>query len=245
MKEIIKIEELPKMNIFKVPEGYFDTLYTSIQERIAFSEEPVVNFGKKQNFAVPDNYFDTLSSRIMNRIADLEKQEIRLENLPKVNVFKVPQGYFENAEESIRATVRVESIERKNIFEVPASYFHELPGRILSKTQEETKVIKVNWWQKGRTMWAAAASIVLIIGLGLSVPLFSKSDSESAMESLSKDEISSYLATQDLGLLEYEAITTNTSILPKEAETKIIDDLNINKKDILEHLESQDLEEDI
>lgn len=245
MKEIIKIEELPKVNIFKVPEGYFDTLSMSIQERIAFSEEPVVSFGKKQNFAVPDNYFNTLSSRIMNRIADLEKQEIRLENLPKVNVFKVPQGYFESAEESIRATVRVESIERKNIFEVPANYFDELPARILGKTHEETKVIKVNWWQKGRTMWAAAASIVLLIGLGFAVPQFSKSDSESAMEALSKDEINSYLATQDLGYLEYEAITTNATTLPKESVTKIIDDLNINKKDILEHLESQDLEEDI
>jgi hypothetical protein len=245
MKEIIKIEELPKMNIFKVPEGYFDTLSVSVQERIRFSEEPVVNFGKKQNFAVPDNYFDTLSSRIMNRIENLEKQEIRLENLPKVNVFKVPRGYFENAEELLRAQVRVENIERKNIFDVPANYFEELPARILSQTQEETKVIRVNWWQRGRTMWAAAASIVLLIGFGFAIPQFTRSDSEAALEELSKDEISNYLATQDLGLLEYEAITTNTTILPKESETKIIDDLHINKKDILEHLESQDLEEDI
>ncbi|RYU94859.1 hypothetical protein [Emticicia agri] len=245
MKEIINIEKLSKVNVFKVPEGYFDTLSMSIQERIRFSEEPVVNFGKKQNFGVPENYFDTLSSRIMNRIAGLEKQEIRLENLPKVNVFKVPQGYFENTEESIRAQVRVESIERKNIFEVPDGYFDELTGRILSKTQQETKVIQVNWWQKGRTMWAAAASIVLLIGLGFAVPQFSQSDSEAAFESLSKEEINSYLATQDLGNLEYEAITTNTAPLPKEFETKMIDDLNINKKDILEHLESQDIEEDI
>ncbi|GAB3514360.1 hypothetical protein [Emticicia fontis] len=246
MKEIIKIEELPKMNVFKVPEGYFDTLSISIQERIRFSEEPVVSFGKKQNFAVPDNYFDTLSSRIMNRIASFEKQEIRLETLPKVNVFKVPEGYFESVEDIIRAQVRVESIERKNIFEVPANYFDELPARILSQTQEEAKVIKVNWWQqKGRTMWAAAASFVLLIGLGFAVPQFSKAKSEAAMEELSKDEINSYLATQDLGYLEYEAITTNATALPKEAETKILEDLDINKKDILDHLESQDLEEDI
>jgi hypothetical protein len=243
MKEIIKIEELPKVNIFKVPEGYFDTLSMSIQERITFSEEPVVSFGKKQNFAVPDNYFDTLSSRIMNRIADLGKQTISLENLPKVNVFKVPQGYFENAEESIRATTRVESIERKNIFEVPTNYFDELPTRIISRTQEETKVIKVNWWQKGRTIWAAAASIVLLIGLGFYIPQFSKAGSEAALEELSKEEINSYLATQDLGYLEYEAITTNTTTLPKEVERNIIDDLNINRKDILEHLETQDLED--
>ncbi len=246
MKEIIKIAELPKVNIFKVPEGYFDTLSMSIQQRIEFSEEPVVDFGKKQNFSLPGNYFDTLSSRIMNRIADIEKQEIRLENLPKVNVFSVPQGYFENAAENIRAIVRVESIERKNVFEVPANYFDELPARILSKTQAETKVIKVNWWKSSRTMWAAAASIVLIIGLGFAVPQFVQSDnSEAALDALSKDEINSYLATQDLGYLEYEAITNNTTPLPKEIETRIIDDLNINKNDILEHLENQDLEEDI
>lgn len=243
MKEIIKIEELPKVNIFKVPEGYFDTLSMSIQERIAFSEEPVVSFGKKQNFAVPENYFDTLSSRIINRIADLEKQEIRLENLPKVNIFKVPHGYFENIEANIRARVRVESIERKNIFEVPANYFDELPARILCQTQEETKIIKVNWWQRGRTIWAAAASVVLMIGIGFAVPRFTQSDSEAALEALSKDEINSYLATQDLGYLEYEAITTHASALPKEVENRIIDDLDINKNDILEHLENQDLED--
>ncbi len=245
MKEIIKIAEIPRANVFKVPEGYFDTLPVSIQQRIEFGEEPVVNFGKKQNFGVPDNYFDALSSRIMNRISTLEKQEIRLENLPKVNVFRVPEGYFENAGENIRTTVRIESIERKNIFEVPANYFEELPARILNKTHEEVKVIKVNWWQRGRTMWAAAASIVLLIGLGFAVPQFNQSDSESAMEALSKDEIKSYLATQDLGYLEYEALTTSTNHLSKDIETKIIDDLNINKKDILEHLENQDLEEDI
>ncbi|MBA4849072.1 hypothetical protein [Emticicia sp. BO119] len=243
MKEIIKIEELPKMNIFKVPEGYFDTLFVSVQERIAFSDEPVLSFGKNQNFAVPDNYFNTLSSRILNRIADLEKQEVRLNSLPKVNVFKVPEGYFENTEESIRATVRIESIERKNIFEIPNNYFAELTASILAKTQEKTKVINVNWWQRGRTMWAAAASIILLIGLGFAVPQFSKADSEVALEELSKDEINSYLATVDLGYLEYEAITTNTAPLPKEVETKIIDDLDINKRDILEHLESQDLED--
>jgi hypothetical protein len=244
MKEIIKIAEIPKANIFKVPDGYFDSLSMAIQQRIEFREEPVVNFGKKQSFGVPENYFDTLSSRIMNRISKLEKQEISLENLPKVNVFKVPQGYFENAAEGIRAQVRVESIERKNIFEVPANYFDELPSRIIQQTQQETKVLKVNWWQRGRTMWAAAASIILIVGLGFAVPQFMQSGgSEAALEALSKDEINSYLATQDLGYLEYEAITSHTSTLPKEIETKIIDDLDINKRDILQHLENQDLED--
>lgn len=244
MKEIIKIAEIPKVNIFRVPEGYFDTLAVSIQQRIEFSEEPVVDFGKKQSFGVPANYFDTLSSRIMNRISELEKNKISLEHLPKINVFRVPDGYFGNAAESIRAQVKLESIERKNIFEVPAAYFDELPSRIIQQTQQETKVIKVNWWQRGRTMWAAAASIILIVGLGFAVPQFMPSGgSEAALEALSKDEINSYLATQDLGLLEYEAITSHTNTLPKEIETKIIDDLDINKRDILQHLESQDLED--
>lgn len=242
MKQIIKITELPKVNIFKVPEGYFDTLPMSIQERITFSEEPVVNFGKKQNFGVPDNYFDTLSSRIINRIASIEQTVISLDTLPKANVFKVPEGYFENAAESMSAHAIVESIERKNIFEVPANYFDELPARILSKTQEP-KVIKVNWWKQGRVMWTAAASIVLMIGVGLAIPQFSQSKSEAAFAALSNDDISSYLSTTDLSYVEYEMAASKETPLPKGIETKMMDDLEINKKDILDHLESQDLED--
>lgn len=243
MKNFIKIADIPKANIFEVPEGYFDTLAVSIQQRVGLTEEPAVSFGKHQNFAVPDNYFDTLSSRILGRIANLEKQEIRLDTLPKVNIFKVPEGYFENAAATIAAEVRLQSIEKKNILEVPADYFDGLPARIMSQATKEAKTIQVNWWQKSRVVWTAAASLVLIIGLGFAVPRFSESASDAAFNELSKEDIDSYLATQDLSYLEYEVASATETALPKEMETRFIDDLKINKTDILEHLETQDIED--
>lgn len=246
MKNFIKIADIPKANIFKVPDGYFDALTVAIQQKVSLlEEEPAVSFGKNQNFAVPDSYFDTLSSRIMGRIANLEKQEIRLETLPKVNIFKVPEGYFENAATTIMAAARLQSIEKKNILEVPTNYFDELPARIMSRTSaaKEAKTIEVNWWQRSRTLWTAAASLVLMIGLGFAVPQFSESESDAAFNKLSKEDIDSYLATQDLSYLEYDMASATETALPKEMETRFIDDLKINKTDILEHLESQDIED--
>ena len=243
MKKVIDISKLPKENIFKVPVGYFDTLPVAIQQRVDLEQKPEVSFGNKQHFSIPANYFDTLSSRIINRIAASEKQVISLESLEKVNVFKVPDTYFNDLGQNIQANVWIEGLEKKNVFTVPVDYFDTLSDKIIERTQEPkaTKTIQVNWWQRGKVMWAAAASIVLIVGLGFSIPQFSQSESEAAFEQLSKEEINSYLATQDLSYLEYEASAEKA--LPKEIESKILDDLEINKNDILEHLETQELED--
>ncbi|PLK45098.1 hypothetical protein [Emticicia sp. TH156] len=245
MKNSIKIADIPKTNVFKVPEGYFNALPGVIWHRVSIEEEeePAVSFAKGHQMTVPANYFDTLSSRIMGRITHLETQAIQLENLPKVNIFKVPDGYFENAAGTIPADARLQSIEKKNIFEVPANYFDALPARIMRQTAKETKTIQVNWWQKSRTVWTAAASLVLMVGLGFAVPQFSESESEAAFNKLSKEDINNYLASQDLSYLEYEVASSTEKALPKEIETGIIDNLGVNKADIREHLESQDIED--
>jgi len=54
-----------------------------------------------------------------------------------------------------------------------------------------------------------------------------------------------YLETQDLSYLEYESATETPQNSTKATDNKVLDGLNINKQDILEHLENQDLEEDI
>ncbi|WP_337040534.1 hypothetical protein [Emticicia sp. 17c] len=242
MKESIKITELPKVNIFKVPEGYFDTLAVVIHEKIGITQDPAINFGKKQSFQVPENYFDTLSAKILNRIAVTEQARITLDTLEKANIFTVPEGYFEVLEEQIQTNIWIESFERKNIFEVPENYFEKLPETILEKTHE-SKVIKVNWWQKSRTLWSAAASVVLLVGLGFAIPQMSQPSADAAFNEISQEELNSYLATQDLSYLEYEVSASPEKPLPKEIETKILDDLKIDNKDILEHLENENLED--
>jgi hypothetical protein len=239
---MISLDKIAKINAFKVPQNYFDELPLSIQQRIELDEEPNLILPKTQILSTPEGYFDGLSSKIFAKIGQIEQKSINLEALERVNVFKVPDDYFQNLE----LTTNIERFGKTNVFNVPNNYFETLPDKILAKTQapKETKVIKVNWFS-GRVKWSAAASIVLFIGLWFAVPQLTKDKTELALEKVSNEDIKTYLETQDLSYLEYESATKNTQNTTKTSESTPLDGLKIDKQDILEHLENQDLEEDI
>jgi hypothetical protein len=268
---MISLDKIAKVNVFKVPDNYFDELAFSIQQRIEMQEEPVLNFNKKSSFSTPEGYFEGLSSKILSRIGQIEQKNIDLESLERVNIFKTPTGYFENLEERINANVWIESLEKQNVFQVPDNYFQNLelstgierfdklnvfsvpkgyfetlPEKILSKveTQKEGRIIQVNWFSN-RVKWSAAASIVLIIGMWFAIPQFTKDKTEVALEKVSNEDIKTYLETQDLSYLEYESVVENAAVTAKSNDDKVLEGLKINKQDILDHLENQDLEEDI
>ena len=196
-------------HIFKVPENYFEWLPSAIQQRISLNENPAFDSNQKQVFNVPASYFEKLSSKILNRIEQAEKSDIDLESLEKVNIFRIPEDYFDN-----------------------------LPERIAGKNTISIKEISVDWWSKGTVRWSAAASIVLAFGLWFTVPKLSKNKTEAALEKVSTDEIKTYLANQDLTYLEYQPTTELT-------QTQALESLKINKQAILEHLATQDVEEEI
>ncbi len=268
---MISLDKIAKINVFKVPENYFDALTLSINQRIEIEEEPALSFNKKQTFSMPEGYFEGLSSKIMGRIGQIEQKTIDLESLERVNIFKTPTAYFENLDERINANIWIESLEKQNVFHVPENYFQNLelstgierfekvnvfktpqgyfealPEKILSKVEakKEGRVIQVNWFSN-RVKWSAAASIVLMIGMWFAVPQFTKDKTELALEKVSNDDIKTYLETQDLSYLEYESAVENAKIPTKTVDTKALEGLKIDKQDILDHLENQDLEEDI
>lgn len=244
--KMISLDKIAKKNraanrIFKVPKNYFDELPLSINQRIEIQieEEPQLNTINKNAFKMPEDYFDKLSAKIINRIEQIDNKKINIEALERVNIFKVPNNYFQNLEQ-ISA---IESFDKVNVFKVPNGYFETLLERILSKTeQKETKVIKVNWFSKN-IKWAAAASIVLMVGLWFSLPNFTKNKTELALEQVSKEDIKSYLENQDISYLVYETVEKNTE--NQVIDTQILDGLKLNKQDILDHLANQDIETDI
>ncbi len=90
------------VNIFSVPEGYFENLSAQILYSVK-QEEPVLAVHGVSPFQAPLGYFDSLADNILNRIKkqDIEKyddQEVSviITTIPKINVYKVPVNYFEN-----------------------------------------------------------------------------------------------------------------------------------------------------
>ena len=239
---MITLDKIDKVNrstdrIFKVPQNYFENLTPSILNKA--TESTIILESKiHKQFSMPDGYFEGLSATIMGRIAQIEKKNIDLESLERVNVFNVPESYFQ----ALELNTNIERFEKNNIFKVPIGYFESLSNKILSSIPPKSaKTIKVNWWKTPTIKWSAAASVVLMFGLWFGISQFTKDKTELALEKISNAEIKTYLETQDLSYLEYESAIETTQNTTKA----VLDGLNIDKKDILEHLESQDLEEDI
>lgn len=235
---MISLSKIAKSNVFKVPNNYFEELTASILIHTTESTTSL-NSKKQTPFSMPEGYFEGLSAKIMGRIEQIEKKNFDIESLERVNVFKVPENYFQELE----INVNIERFGKTNVFKVPEDYFESLTEEILSKIAPKT--IKVNWWKTPQIRWSAAASVVLMIGLWFGISQFTKNKTELALEKVSNDEIKTYLETQDLSYLEYESATETAQNSTKVIDDKVLDGLNINKQDILEHLENQDLEEEI
>lgn len=136
------LAEIDPVNVFRVPDGYFNTVAHDVMLAVAPKEE-------EKTGEVPPGYFDTLASNILHKIKDSKQEEAGFSiELPRTNVFSVPEGYFENLASFVIARIKAETdeialstalIELKNKkgYEVPANYFEELPSIILSRVREE------------------------------------------------------------------------------------------------------------
>jgi hypothetical protein len=86
------VADIPFVNVYSIPDTYFDNLPQSVLRKL----QPNVLSG------VPEGYFEKLPDLVMNKIK-LNQTEQNNDELPetlkalqKLNVYKVPEGYFDN-----------------------------------------------------------------------------------------------------------------------------------------------------
>ncbi|HCY90203.1 MAG TPA: hypothetical protein DHV17_08090 [Chitinophagaceae bacterium] len=87
---------LPRNQVFRVPEGYFDQLPADI----------LLTINPLQNSNVPEGYFDQLPAAIMNRIKssgldNADQLPSIFNSIPRREVFSVPEGYFDGLAEEV------------------------------------------------------------------------------------------------------------------------------------------------
>jgi len=151
------IAGIKKVNIFTVPDGYFDSISTTVLACL-HNEDEIFNTAENAPLAgVPAGYFDQLADVILGKIKTGENalDEIRnlsplLYGLQNKNPFEVPRDYFdqlsasvldkvnagENALEEIRTlSPLLYNIQNKNVFEVPEGYFAGLDTAVTDKIQ--------------------------------------------------------------------------------------------------------------
>lgn len=211
------LAQIPRVNVFSVPENYFDSLSEDITDEILTQQLGDIKHVSPQQ--VPEGYFNNLSSEILQKINDLPE--------------KMSADEFD--------LMRI--VGNDNVFTVPSNYFEDLSSEIISKIKAESTPAKVVPFRKNWMQMAAAASIAAIILIssififkpshqkGFSVvnrhtvddPAALKYNSEKkfneGIASLSDDEIVNYL--QDHGnILDNELLIKNTDVseMPDQTE---------------------------
>lgn len=168
------LASIPKVNVFSVPEGYFESLGTLILLQTSDNKQ----FG---DATVPQGYFESLADSIMNRIRNEAENTSELSpvlaQISKSTVFNVPEGYFEQLPAKMLSLVKDESvmvetsfvsplvagIGNKNVFSVPQGYFENF--KVKKDQQSPAKVITMNP-RRNVFRYAAAAVVTGILAVG-------------------------------------------------------------------------------
>jgi hypothetical protein len=181
------IATLQKVNVFTVPEGYFEYVCSDILLGINAENNPF----NTEAAQVPAGYFNSLAGSILTKIKAQQIEEAQTEPLSAMltsignkNVFEAPEGYFESLAASVLGTIKanetedtvveinalspiLQSVKSKSVFEVPAGYFESLNAEILGKVNPQATVITMQRRSNSFFKYAVAAAFIGIMALGV------------------------------------------------------------------------------
>ena len=139
------IAAMEKLNVFRVPSGYFEYLGADILMAIETESGSANAIASIDD--VPTGYFDTLASSILTKI-------------------KTEQA--EDATTEIRAlSPMLYSIQNENVFEVPQGYFKNLAESLVNKVNPQAKVISLQRRSSTFFKYAVAAAFTGVMALGV------------------------------------------------------------------------------
>lgn len=132
---------IPKVNVFKLPEGYFETL--AINSLLKDNTVKANLTGLLSN--VPEGYFYNLPTLILQKIKastevldETKELSTVVGEIGNTNVFTVPTGYFNGLTQHILdATKGLASLPAGNVFTAPEGYFEHLSTNIMARIKEQ------------------------------------------------------------------------------------------------------------
>lgn len=236
---------LQGINVFSVPENYFDKFSSSVL--LQLDKQEISSPAQDTPFQVPEGYFENLSSNILQRIKSESSSESE-DNLP---------AFLNGREINLP-------------FTVPGNYFENLPHQIIDRVARENnsakaKVVPFYFRRVFRYAAAAVVAALVIIASYFTFNNFSgkkergfavvtkktvqdrdalKYNSEKAFDegiaSLSDDQIIGYLENHGTAFdLDALVKSTDTTTLPDPAEYLINDN---TLSDILQKINDKSIE---
>lgn len=163
--------------------------------------------------------------------------------LGKESGFSLPKNYFSTTEDAIEAKLVEEKFTKEKGFTIPDSYFRELENDILAKvspTKKETKVISFKERILKFIPIAAAASVILFIGLNSFV--FNKTE-ELTLDSLSDVDFEYWLDSNTLNTNDVTVILQEDLLDDDDFYFATLEDENI--EDYINSIDNNSLFEEL
>ena len=224
------IAAMEKLNVFRVPSGYFEYLGADILMAIETESGSANAIASIDD--VPTGYFDTLASSILTKI-------------------KTEQA--EDATTEIRAlSPMLYSIQNENVFKVPQGYFDNLSSEVLDKAIPQPKVIKMQRRSSTFFKYSVAAALTGVMALGIfkftstnkktDLPGYvtaglKMQDVDQELAKISDDDIVKYLEASGTDVKtamvansidENELPTQEDYLLDEKALDKYLNSINVN-----------------
>ena len=143
----------------------------------------------------------------------------------KSNGFKKPEDFFDSFEDSVFAKISEENLPKETGFKIADDYFDTLENKVLDKLPTATKVVNLRSYVRKFVPMAAAASIVLFIGLNY----FNNFQKQITFDDLTVADIESWYEDNEGSLSESELAEVITF---DEAEDVLLSYNDISETDI-------------
>jgi len=208
----------------------------NISEELRGMGSVLADMSRVMPYSVPDGFFENFANSTRGTIKDINQAE-QVPAWGKALPYRVPVHYFESLTEDIVAAVVASDFRPvgKGIpFATPVGYFDSLPASMLIAAKASDVVakprviaLKYNQFQKA-IKWAAAAMVVLGIGLGSMKMYFNSTvntNPEQILASVPGNEIQDYLQH------------TYRFDIDKTIDNSDINNMQVDTKDIVQYLD--------
>jgi hypothetical protein len=135
---------------------------------------------------------------------------------------------------------KLEDIPKKEIFKVPDGYFDSLPNRIQARIAEESPAREERFFFRFKLQYALPVIVLLAVGAALFLPVRQPDSVESLLAGVQTEELIAYLEESGITTEDVlEDVEFNATDLD-EIEAEVYE-LTIGDEDLLELMEDEDL----
>jgi hypothetical protein len=216
-----------------------------ILKELSSMDSPLAGMSRNMPYRLPAGYFDRLATQVVTALntPDIAMPAAGTKSMP----FALPEGYFDQLQTNILQQVQQESfadsLPKENMFTVPQDYFENLPGHINARIRETENITvkhtRVISWKRLR--WAAAAVVILGLGIGSVKMLWPGKTEEASLAKVPQTSIRAYVQ-QNIDEFDSELLENNIAAnINLRSQSGLLN--SVDKNDIIQYLDENGWEE--